>query len=56
MTGVQTCALPILVLLAAAIIALLIIAWATNGEGAGRIGELFNQVFDNIMGRAQSFG
>lgn len=45
-----------LVLLAAAIIALLIIAWATNGEGAGRIGELFNQVFDNIMGRAQSIG
>jgi multisubunit Na+/H+ antiporter MnhB subunit len=45
-----------LVLLAAGIIALLVIAWATNGDGAGRIGDMFNQVFDNIMGRAQSFG
>jgi len=45
-----------LVLLAAAVIALLVIAWATNGEGASRIGDMFNQVFDNIMGRAQSFG
>jgi len=43
-----------LVLLAAAVIALLVIAWATNGEGASRIGDMFNQVFDNIMGRAQS--
>jgi Flp pilus assembly pilin Flp len=45
-----------LVLLAAAVIALLVITWATNGEGASRIGDMFNQVFDNIMGRAQSFG
>ena len=45
-----------LVLLAAAVIALLDIAWATNGEGGSRIGDMFNQVFDNIMGRAQSFG
>jgi Flp pilus assembly pilin Flp len=45
-----------LVLLAAAVIALLVIAWATNGEGSSRIGDMFNQVFDNIMGRAQSFG
>ena len=44
------------VLLAAAIIALLVIAWATNGEGASRIGDMFNQVFDDIMGRAQSLG
>ena len=36
-----------LVLLAAAVIALLVIAWATNGEGASRIGDMFNQVFDN---------
>ena len=28
-----------LVLLAAAVIALLVIAWATNGEGASRIGD-----------------
>ena len=45
-----------LVLLAAAIIALPVIAWATNGEGASRIGDMFNQVFDDIMGRAQSLG
>ena len=45
-----------LVLLASAIIALLVIAWATNGEGASRIGDMFNQVFDDIMGRAQSLG
>ena len=45
-----------LVLLAAAIIALLVIAWTTNGEGASRIGDMFNQVFDDIMGRAQSLG
>ena len=45
-----------LVLLAAAVIALLVITWATNGEGTSRIGDMFNQVFDNIMGRAQSFG
>jgi Flp pilus assembly pilin Flp len=45
-----------LVLLAAAIIALLVIAWATNGEGASRIGDMFNQIFDDIMGRAQSLG
>jgi Flp pilus assembly pilin Flp len=36
-----------LVLLAAAVIALLVIAWATNGEGASRIGDMFNQVFDH---------
>ncbi len=45
-----------LVLLAAAIFALLVIAWATNGEGASRIGDMFNQIFDDIMGRAQSLG
>jgi len=45
-----------LVLLAAAVIALLVITGATNGQGARRIGDMFNQVFDNIMGRAQSFG
>ena len=33
-----------LVLLGAAVIALLVIAWATDGGGAGRIGELFDTV------------
>ena len=34
-----------LVLLGAAVIALLVIAWATDGGGAGRIGELFDKFF-----------
>ena len=41
-----------LVLLGAAIIALLVVAWATDGGGAGRIGELFDSVIGNILGRA----
>jgi hypothetical protein len=32
-----------LVMLAAALIALLVIAWATGGGGAGKIGELFDR-------------
>jgi hypothetical protein len=43
-----------LVLLGAAIIALLVVAWATDGGGAGRIGELFDSVIGNILGRADS--
>jgi hypothetical protein len=43
-----------LVLLGAAIIALLVVAWATDGGGAGRIGELFDSVIGNIMGRADA--
>jgi hypothetical protein len=42
-----------LVLLAAGIIALLVIAWATDGGGAGRIGELFDLVIGNLVSRAE---
>ena len=41
-----------LVLLGAAIIALLVVAWATDGGGAGRIGELFDSGIGKILGRA----
>ena len=37
-----------LVLLAAATIALLLVAWATK---SGRIGRLFDAVFDSIVGK-----
>lgn len=43
-----------LILLVAAVIATLVIAWATFGGGAGRIGELFDSVFDSILQRAQT--
>ena len=39
-------------MLAAALIALLAVAWATNGGGAGKIGELFDRVVDNVTARA----
>ena len=42
-----------LVLLAAGIIALLVIAWATDGGGAGQIGELFDLVIGNLISRAE---
>lgn len=41
-----------LVLLAAAIIATLVIAWATAGGGAGQIGSLFDNIFEGILQRA----
>lgn len=40
-----------LVMLAAALVALLAVAWATGGGGAGRIGQLFDRVLDEVMGR-----
>lgn len=40
-----------LVLLAAALIALLVIGWATTGGGAGKVGQLFDSVIDSIMGK-----
>ena len=43
-----------LVLIGAAVIALLIVAWATDGGGAGRIGELFENVLSNVLGRSES--
>jgi hypothetical protein len=45
-----------LVLLGAAVIALLVIAWATDGGGAGRIGELFDTVLSSIFDRTDSVG
>ena len=43
-----------IVLLGAAVIALLIVAWATDGGGAGRIGELFDSVFTNVLDRTDA--
>lgn len=40
-----------LVMLAAGLIALLVIAWATGGGGAGKIGSLFDSVIDGITSR-----
>ena len=45
-----------LVLLGAEVIALLVIAWATDGGGAGRIGELFDTVLSEIFNRTDSVG
>ena len=41
-------------LIGAAVIALLVVAWATDGGGAGRIGELFENVLSNVLGRAET--
>ena len=41
-----------LILLVAAVIALLVLAWATAGGGAGKIGSLFDTVFTDIFDRA----
>lgn len=40
-----------LVLLAAALVALLVVAWATAGGGAAKISGLFNKVIDSVTGR-----
>lgn len=40
-----------LVMLAAALIALLVIAWATSGGGAGKIGQLFDRVIDSVTAK-----
>ncbi|HEY4331235.1 MAG TPA: hypothetical protein VGM78_01645 [Ilumatobacteraceae bacterium] len=39
-----------LVLLGAAVIALLVVAWATSGGGGGKIGHLFDTVLDKVTG------
>lgn len=41
-----------LILLVAAVIALLVIAWATAGGGGGKIGSLFDTIFDGVLNRA----
>lgn len=43
-----------LILLVAAVIALLVLAWATAGGGAGKIGSLFDTVFTDILDRAST--
>ena len=43
-----------LVLLGAAVIALLVVTWATDGGGAGRIGDLFDTVLSNVLDRTDA--
>jgi len=45
-----------LVLLGAAVVALLVVAWATDGGGTGRIGELFDSVIDTVLARTEDAG
>jgi len=40
-----------LVLLAAALVGLMVVAWATAGGGAARISRLFNRVIDAVIDR-----
>ena len=40
-----------LVMLGAAVIALLVVGWATSGGGGGKIGNLFDRVIDAISGK-----
>jgi hypothetical protein len=49
--GGQATAEYALVLLGAALVALLLIAWATAGGGAGKIGHLLDTVLDTIIGK-----
>lgn len=37
-----------LVMLGAAVVALLVVTWATAGGGAGKIGRLFDKVIDAV--------
>ncbi len=38
-------------MLAAALVALLVVAWATAGGGAGKIGRLFDRILDEVISR-----
>lgn len=40
-----------LVMLAAALIALLAVGWASSGDGAGKIGQMFDRVLDDVSTR-----
>ena len=40
-----------LVMLGAALVALLVVGWATSGGGAGKIGHLFDRVIDAVTGK-----
>jgi Flp pilus assembly pilin Flp len=42
-----------LVLLGAALVALLLVAWATSGGGAGKVGQLLNRVLDAVTSRVR---
>ena len=42
-----------LVILGAALIAALLVAWATAGGGAGRVGRLFDAVLDAVLERVR---
>jgi Flp pilus assembly pilin Flp len=42
-----------LVLLGAALVALLLVAWATAGGGAGKIGQLLDRVLDAVTSRVR---
>jgi Protein of unknown function (DUF4244) len=42
-----------LVLLGAAMVALLLVAWATSGGGAGKIGRLLDRVIDTVLSKVQ---
>lgn len=40
-----------LVLLGAAVVALLVVSWATSGGGGGKIGRLFDRILEEITSR-----
>ena len=40
-----------LVMLGAALVALLVVTWATSGGGAGKIGRLFDRVIDSVLSK-----
>lgn len=40
-----------LILLGAALVGLLVVAWATSGGAAGRIGQLLDAVVDSVISR-----
>jgi hypothetical protein len=40
-----------LVMLAAALIALLAVGWASSGDGAGKIGQMFDRVIEDVTRR-----
>jgi Protein of unknown function (DUF4244) len=42
-----------LVLLGAALVALLLVAWATSGGGAGKVGRLLDRVLDTVLSKVQ---
>jgi hypothetical protein len=42
-----------LVLLGAAMVALLLVAWATAGGGAGKVGQLLNRVLDAVTSKVR---